>query len=355
MENEAGTRLSVVMPTYNRYERLSFCLPLLLAQIEQIDELIILDNNSSDETWKYLSEVGGDYPSVKIIRNEANIGPISSLYKGLDAANGDLISIVPDDDILIGPYFKQVKAAFKENSDLGLVMNRFGSIRANSERSQVTCPPGDDAFLLAFTFSGTITGITFKRSALTLFPFPTKKQILYPHIVPALGISTAYSCSLIQSSGFGPSHWVDDPTTTRITQGRGADMGLCERLSLLQDWDIDELTRFRCSSRLTIWAAELFQEIHESSAVEAQGFLGSIEACFNRTTRMLPISLARTRWRNSMSTPGELSESPSSPNSRFSDLKGIVFGITQGILLLMLRHVPRNLLFRKIYRATMKQ
>jgi len=39
MQGISTEKLSVVLPTYNRYKRLSFCLPLLLRQLDQINEL----------------------------------------------------------------------------------------------------------------------------------------------------------------------------------------------------------------------------------------------------------------------------------------------------------------------------
>ena len=59
---------------------------------------------------------GESIPKLKIIRNDTNIGAVASLHKGLNAVTGDLIAIVPDDDIPSGPYFQQAKDAFAEDA-----------------------------------------------------------------------------------------------------------------------------------------------------------------------------------------------------------------------------------------------
>ena len=61
------TKISVVIPTYNRLHELRFVLPSLLAQDlpREEYEIIIADSNSDDGTAEYLAGVMRETPNVR--------------------------------------------------------------------------------------------------------------------------------------------------------------------------------------------------------------------------------------------------------------------------------------------------
>ena len=61
--------ISVVLPTYNRINRIKKCLPSFLkTKIEDV-QFIIIDNNSDDGTWDYLQSVALNDKRVEIYKN----------------------------------------------------------------------------------------------------------------------------------------------------------------------------------------------------------------------------------------------------------------------------------------------
>ena len=66
--------ISVVIPTWNRIERLKKCLPTFLATKIKDVQFIIVDNNSDDGTWDYLKSVAIEDERVEIHRNSQNVG-----------------------------------------------------------------------------------------------------------------------------------------------------------------------------------------------------------------------------------------------------------------------------------------
>jgi glycosyltransferase involved in cell wall biosynthesis len=73
-------RLSLVIPAYNEAGYLGACLDSIAAQTDMPDEVIVVDNNSSDET----AEIARSYPFVTLIR-EKRQGLRFSRNTGLDA------------------------------------------------------------------------------------------------------------------------------------------------------------------------------------------------------------------------------------------------------------------------------
>ena len=51
-------KISALVLTYNRKEILLQCLGSILAQVEPADEIIVLDNGSTDGTCEYLEKSG---------------------------------------------------------------------------------------------------------------------------------------------------------------------------------------------------------------------------------------------------------------------------------------------------------
>jgi len=90
--NEKDTRLSVVVPCYNEAKSI----PLLLEKFAHVltdkDELILVDNGSKDDTGDVLAKLLPEYPFVKVITVEDNIGYGYGIVSGLKAAKGVFLS-----------------------------------------------------------------------------------------------------------------------------------------------------------------------------------------------------------------------------------------------------------------------
>ncbi|MCP3460065.1 glycosyltransferase family 2 protein [Bradyrhizobium sp. CCGUVB23] len=88
--------VSVVIPTYNRADRLEGAIRSALAQNPKPLEIIIVDDGSSDlpdVTW--LTDID---PCVRVIRHERNRGGNVARNTGIDAARGDLVALLDADD-----------------------------------------------------------------------------------------------------------------------------------------------------------------------------------------------------------------------------------------------------------------
>ncbi len=92
------TVISVVLPTFNESKNL----PILLPKIADIMgnrpyEVIIVDDNSPDETWRVALSIGESDPHVRVIRRVGRRGLSSAVIEGFLAARGDIF-VVADAD-----------------------------------------------------------------------------------------------------------------------------------------------------------------------------------------------------------------------------------------------------------------
>jgi glycosyltransferase involved in cell wall biosynthesis len=98
--------LSLVIPLYNEEESL----PELLAWIDRViksngigrHEIILVDDGSSDQSWRVITELRQQYPSIKGIRFRRNYGKSAALQKGFEASGGNVV-ITMDADLQDSP------------------------------------------------------------------------------------------------------------------------------------------------------------------------------------------------------------------------------------------------------------
>lgn len=102
-------RISVVIPVYNEEKYIGMCLDSLMKQKVQADEIIIVNNNSTDNTVK----IAKQYP-VKII-TEKTQGRAYARNKGFNEARYEIIARTDGDTILPVNWLKRIKNSFLDD------------------------------------------------------------------------------------------------------------------------------------------------------------------------------------------------------------------------------------------------
>ena len=102
--------LSIIIPAYNEEHHLKGCLEAISVQSETPEEVLVIDNNSSDETAK----IARQYPFVTLL-NEKQQGLFFARRRGMDAASGDILCRIDADTIIDSNWVSEVKLAFKNS------------------------------------------------------------------------------------------------------------------------------------------------------------------------------------------------------------------------------------------------
>jgi len=87
--------ISVIIPTYNRADRIGVAVESVLAQTDRDWELIIVDDGSTDDTETVVQSFDDD--RIKYIRQE-NHGVSAARNQGIKRARGGLIAFLDSDD-----------------------------------------------------------------------------------------------------------------------------------------------------------------------------------------------------------------------------------------------------------------
>jgi glycosyltransferase involved in cell wall biosynthesis len=112
--------LSVVLPNYNHANLIGRALAALLAQERAADEIIIIDDGSTDDSVRIIDEIAADAPTIRILRNENNIGVIATLQRGLEAARGDYVYFAASDDWVFPDFFALALRRLEADPEVGL-------------------------------------------------------------------------------------------------------------------------------------------------------------------------------------------------------------------------------------------
>jgi GT2 family glycosyltransferase len=94
MPSQAASRLSVVVVTYNSRDAVAASLPRLCGQLRREDEVIVVDNASSDDTVARVRELA---PGARVIRSHANVGFAAGANAGAREATGDVLLFLNPD------------------------------------------------------------------------------------------------------------------------------------------------------------------------------------------------------------------------------------------------------------------
>ena len=109
--------ISIILPTWNCEEYLEEVLQSVLSQLPEDNELIAVDDGSTDTTARKLLALEGVRPNIRIaIRNHA--GASAARNAGLNIARGKYVFFLDCDDILIDGFLKNSRPLLSNNAAL---------------------------------------------------------------------------------------------------------------------------------------------------------------------------------------------------------------------------------------------
>jgi len=127
---------SCIVNNYNYCRFVIEAVESALAQTDPFDEIIVVDDGSTDESvgllqWRYQL-----HPKVRVIA-KANQGQLSCFNIGFAAASGDLVFFLDSDDLYEKEYVAKAKRYYQENACCDFL---FCAMRKFGEQSGLLAP-----------------------------------------------------------------------------------------------------------------------------------------------------------------------------------------------------------------------
>src|SRR6185295_14666668 len=99
--------LSVLIPNYNHGRFISDNLDAILGQSHPPDEVIVIDDGSTDNSMSVIKQYAAQDTRVKVFQNERNMGVVFTLNRALSLASGDYCYGSAADDRVRPGFFEK--------------------------------------------------------------------------------------------------------------------------------------------------------------------------------------------------------------------------------------------------------
>ncbi|MFI7744598.1 glycosyltransferase [Kocuria rhizosphaericola] len=115
-QRPGGPAVSVVIPAFNEEAVLRRCLQAVLAQTVTAEQIIVVDNASTDGTRAVVTQMQAEHPdaSLLLIEQNAEQGLIPTRNIGLDSSRAEVLGRIDADSVLAPNWVEQVQRAFKD-------------------------------------------------------------------------------------------------------------------------------------------------------------------------------------------------------------------------------------------------
>jgi glycosyltransferase involved in cell wall biosynthesis len=114
-----GLTVSVVIPVHNGLPFLPETLASVLGQTRPPDEVVVVENGSTDGTGEWLAALGD--PRVRVVTQPELVSPAQNWTTAVQEASGDLVKLVCADDLLEPITLAEQAQALAEHPDAVLV------------------------------------------------------------------------------------------------------------------------------------------------------------------------------------------------------------------------------------------
>lgn len=111
--------VSTIVPVFNRSAMLREAVASVLAQTYRPIEILIIDDESTDDTPTTIAALSAQHPEIRAIRR-SNGGPGLARESGRLAASGEFIQYLDSDDLLLPRKFERQVAALDAHPECGV-------------------------------------------------------------------------------------------------------------------------------------------------------------------------------------------------------------------------------------------
>lgn len=108
--------VSIIIPVYNEESHLRGCLESIDKQTVMPEEVIVVDNNSTDKTVK----VAESFAFVRVV-HEKKQGVLFARDRGFNSTKADIIGRIDADSVLSPDWVEVVKGYFSLHKDVGAI------------------------------------------------------------------------------------------------------------------------------------------------------------------------------------------------------------------------------------------
>jgi len=116
-------KISVIIPTYNRCDKLKTSIKSVLAQTYMDFELLIVDDGSTDDTQVMVESMQD--ARIRYIKLQQNMGASAARNEGVQQASSDIIAFHDSDDIWRPQKLEKQMAYWQEHPEFSMIYSPY--------------------------------------------------------------------------------------------------------------------------------------------------------------------------------------------------------------------------------------
>jgi glycosyltransferase involved in cell wall biosynthesis len=132
-------RLSAIVTNYNHGAYLYEAIRVLAKQSRTPDEIILVDDASTDDSHAVIGSIERDFPEVIVIRHDRNLGVNAAVETGLGRSTGDFFANLGADDPVSCEFFERATAVLSIHPNAGFCSGEHQIIFPPEQR-RPPCP-----------------------------------------------------------------------------------------------------------------------------------------------------------------------------------------------------------------------
>jgi len=133
MKGSTGGKISVVIPTYNGEQFIADTLNSILNQTVAADEIIVIDDGSTDETEKIVASFSNN---IRFFKQPHSGNPTSGRNRGIIESKGNFIAFIDQDDLWPPNKLETQIKFLQQDETIDIVVGKTQIFRYKANRAQ---------------------------------------------------------------------------------------------------------------------------------------------------------------------------------------------------------------------------
>jgi glycosyltransferase domain-containing protein len=184
--------VSVLLCNYNDARYLPDSLSAICAQTRLPEEVVVLDDGSTDNSLEIIECFARRYPFIRVLKNDRNRGLLYSINRALNEARCDFVVWAAADDRLMPKFVARNAQCLREYPEAGMTFSRLAVFRDGSDE------------ITSFTEKTHGAAFNFGTGPRFLSPEMLRERLQPSYLWISANTVMASRTALLQAGGFDP-------------------------------------------------------------------------------------------------------------------------------------------------------
>ena len=208
---------------YNHSQYLHESLNAICGQTRPPDEVVIVDDGSTDNSLSIIEEFAGRHPFVRVLKNERNCGLLYSIDRALTKARCDFVVWAAADDLLLPNFLERNIDCLVQNPTAKMTLSRLATFRDGSDE------------IVSYTEKNHGAAFDFGTAPKYWSPAELRERLRKDYLWLSGNTVMVSRLALIQAGGFDPKlRWHADYFTLWVVALRSGAFTIPETLAAIR-------------------------------------------------------------------------------------------------------------------------